>query len=498
MTVASLPVTTSGDLGPAELLACARGAAPRLAPDLVASLGRRRSEVLDALLGDHPVYGVTTGMGALTGVRLDAAGQGEQSRRLLVGRAVGGPPWLSREEARAVVAVRLRTFLSGDAGVSPELCSWLVTLLECDLVPAVPRSGSGAAGEIIPLAHAWGHLAGVGRLLDVDGSARDAGPLLASHTPPRLGAKEGVALLQGVPVATALSLLRASESAVLLRQWLRVAAAEIVLVGASRDPYLAATARGDDVLAALLDSLRALLGDQDEAPLRLQAPVSFRVVGPVLAHLARSIATLEDAVGRALTGVTDSPAWLADETTGGRFVGTAGFHGLDLAAACDGVRFAMVHAAEVGAARLHRLLDPAFTGLPAQLSADPGPQAGLVAVHKAAVGSLHAVSPAGFTAAGTHETSHGQEDVQTYALQAAERLRLSAQAAREVVACELLAVHQARLLAPGRPPGSERLSEAMRQVGDVLPAGADDRPWGRDLEALRDLLDRGWPDDPEG
>ena len=497
MTVTSLPVGAPHDLGPAELLACARGAAPRLAPDLVAVLGRRRSEVLDALLGDHPVYGVTTGMGALTGVRLDAAGQGEQSRRLLVGRAVGGPPWLARDEARAVVAVRLRTFLSGDAGVSPELCAWLVTLLEDDLVPAVPRSGSGAAGEIIPLAHAWGHLAGVGQLLDDDGSARDAGPLLASYAPPRLGAKEGVALLQGVPVATALSLLRAAEAAALLRQWLRVAAAEIVLVGASRDPYLADTARGDDVLAALLDSLRGLLGEESEAPLRLQAPVSFRVVGPVLAHLARSIATLEDAVGRALVGVTDSPAWLEEEA-GGRFVGTAGFHGLDLAAACDGVRFALVHAAEVGAARLHRLLDPAFTGLPAQLSADPGPQAGLVAIHKAAVGSLHALSPAGFTAAGTHETSHGQEDVQTYALQAAERLRLAVRSAREVVACELLAVHQARLLAPGRPTGSEGLVEALRQVADVLPAGTDDRPWGRDLAALRDLLDRGWPDDPEG
>ena len=184
----------------------------------------------------------------------------------------------------------------------------------------------------------------------------------------------------------------------------------------------------------------------------------------MLAHLARSIATLEDAVGRALAGVTDSPAWLEEEA-GGRFVGTAGFHGLDLAAACDGVRFALVHAAEVGAARLHRLLDPAFTGLPAQLSADPGPQAGLVAIHKAAVGSLHAVSPAGFTAAGTHETSHGQEDVQTYALQAAERLRLAVRSAREVVACELLAVHQARLLAPGRPTGSEGL------VGSAAPGG---------------------------
>ena len=199
---------------------------------------------------------------------------------------------------------------------------------------------------------------------------------------------------------------------------------------------------------------------------------------------------------RALEGVTDSPAWLVEET-GGRFVGTAGFHGLDLAAACDGVRFALVHASEVGVARLHRLLDPAFTGLPAQLSADPGPQAGLVAVHKAAAGTVHDLAPAAFTAVGTRETSHGQEDVQTYALAAAERLRTTVSAAREVVACELLAVHQARLLAPDRPTGSAGQSEAFHAVASVLPGGVDDRPWGRDLVVLRQLLARGWPGDPE-
>jgi histidine ammonia-lyase len=490
----TLTVSRPDDLGPSGVLACARGDAPELAPSLVEAVGRRRAQVLDALLGDHPVYGVTTGMGALTGVRLDAAAQAEQSRRLLVGRATGGPPWLDREEARAVVAVRLRTFLSGDAGVSPELCAWLVTLLEDDVVPAVPRSGSGAAGEIIPLAHAWGHLAGEGRLLDAGGQARPAAEVLAGRTPPSLGAKEGVALLQGTPVATALALLRAAEAERLLEQWLHVAAAEILLVGASRDPYLAATARGDDELGAVLARLREALGDKTEPPRHLQAPVSFRVIGPVLAHVSRSLAALRDAVGRALTGVTDSPAWL-DDGSGSRFVGTAGFHGLELAAACDGVRFALLHAAEVGAARLHRLLDPALTGLPAQLSADPGPQAGLVAVHKAAVGTLHAVSPAAFTAVGTRETSRGQEDVQTYALTAAERLRTTLDAARRVVASEVLAVHQGRLLASDRAWLPAGLSAELDRVAAVLPAGVDDRPWGEDLEVLRDLLESGWPED---
>ncbi|WP_432478258.1 aromatic amino acid lyase [Nocardioides sp. GXQ0305] len=488
----TVAVARPEDLGPAELLACAGGAAPVLAPPLVEAVGRRRREVLDALLGDHPVYGVTTGMGALTGVRLDAAAQAEQSRRLLVGRAVGGPPWLDRAEARAVVGCRLRTFLSGDAGVSPELCAWLVTLLEDDVVPAVPRSGSGAAGEIIPLAHAWGHLAGGGRLLDGRGHARPAAEVLAGRTPPALGAKEGVALLQGVPVATALALLRAAEADRLLGQWVRVAAAEILLVGATRDPYLAAAARADEVLGSVLDRLREMLGEETQPPLHLQAPVSFRVIGPVLAQLARSLQALRDAVDRALAGVTDSPAWLEDDA-GARFVGTAGFHGLELAAACDGVRFALLHAAEVGAARLHRLLDPAFTGLPAQLSADPGPQAGLVAVHKAAVGSLHAVSPATFTAVGTRETSRGQEDVQSYALTAAERLRTTLGAARRVVASELLAVHQGRLLAPQRQRGPAALREALDLVATVLPEGVEDRAWGEDLEVLDGLLVVGWP-----
>jgi histidine ammonia-lyase len=153
----------------------------------------------------------------------------------------------------------------------------------------------------------------------------------------------------------------------------------------------------------------------------------------------------------------------------------------------------VLHAAEVGASRLHRLLDPAFTGLPAQLSADPGPQAGLVAVHKRAVGEVHAQTPVAFTALGTHETSRGQEDVQSYAHEAVERLRPAVAAARTVVACELLAVHQAQALAPGRQPGSDELRAALSQVAEVVPGTTEDRVWGDDLTAITALLEAGWP-----
>ena len=112
-----------------------------------------------------PVYGVNTGMGALSGVRLTQAQQREHQHNLLLARATGGPPWLDEADARALVAVRLRTFLSGDAGVSAALCQRLAEVLGAGLVPAVPRTGVGCAGEIVPLAHAFGPLCGIGRVL---------------------------------------------------------------------------------------------------------------------------------------------------------------------------------------------------------------------------------------------------------------------------------------------------------------------------------------------
>jgi len=95
------------------------------------------------------------------------------------------------------------------------------------------------------------------------------------------------------------------------------------------------------------------------------------------------------------------------------------------------------------------------------------------------------------------ETSNGQEDVQAFALEAAERLRLALDAAEQVLACELLALHQARLLAPDRMAAARGdLPTLLDQVADVLPPGTADRPWGEDIERLRELLRTGWALDP--
>jgi histidine ammonia-lyase len=468
-------VEEPADLGPRQLT----GREPiELSPALLQRLQHTRYAVLAALGEGDPVYGVNTGMGAMSKRRLSEDEQRVHQRNLLLGRAAGGPPWLPPDEARAVAVARLRTFLTGDAGVSPELCLQLVALLNSGRVPAIPVGGAGSAGEIIPLAHAFGPLVGIGSILQPDGTI---GPAEGVLPPFELGPKEGIALLAGIPGATGRAWLQVGIARKLAEHLSLVAAGAIAVIGANRDPYNPLCGRGDGLLTAELERILQLAGPEPE-PRSLQAPVSFRVAGQVISHVGRTVGRLAEAVERALTGVTDSPAFVD-----GTFIGTAGFHGIDLAAHCDQLVAALTHAAEVSTARIHRLLDPAVTGLPAQLAHDPGPQAGLVTVHKRAVATCHYLRRLALPSAiGALETSNGQEDVQSFAWEAAGVLAEAVRLTREVTACELLAVHQAFALS--KRPVPVGLRDFLGAVADVVPAIETDRPFGEDLTRLLDRV----------
>ncbi|TCC43830.1 phenylalanine/histidine ammonia-lyase [Kribbella capetownensis] len=422
-----------------------------IAQPLLDRLAAIRADLLAALASGGAVYGVNTGMGNMSKRRLTEDEQRVHQRNLLLGRAVGGPPWLPPDEARAVLIGRLRTFLTGDAGVSVELIQQLVAMINSGQVPDIPAEGAGSAGEIIPLAHAF--------------SSVEVGP------------KEGISLLAGVPGATGRAALQVKRAHRLADHLTAVGAGAIAVIGANRAPYDPAVGRGDDVLAGQLARIRELAGPEPE-PRALQAPVSFRVAGHVVAHVRRSIGQLDEAVDRAFAGVTDSPAYLD-----GEFIGTAGFHGIDLTAYSDHLTAALAHAAEVSAARLHRLLDPAVTGLQAQLAHEPGPQAGLVAVHKRAVATTHLLHRLTLPSAiSTAETSNGQEDVQTFSWEAVGTLAEAIRLTREVTACELLAVHQAFALS--KRPIPVGLRDFHQAVADVVPPIEADRPFGQDLTRL--------------
>jgi histidine ammonia-lyase len=482
----AIVIAAPGDLDAGLIRRTAAGHRIELASALLAGVDRQCGAAREVLRSGDPVYGVNTGMGALSGVPLTGPEQLAHQRNLLLARATGGRPWLDAADARAVIAVRLRTFLSGDSGVSATLCQELVRLLESGVAPAIPRTGVGSAGEIIPLAHAFGPLVGIGHVLGRDGRVVPATEALRERGLGRyqLGPREGHALLAGVPGTTALCLMRLAEARTLEAAMEAAAALSIAAAGASRDPYEAACARGDDLLAGVLGRLRAAAGALPE-PRSLQAPVSFRVAGPVLAHVLRACEALAAATERALTGVTDSPAFLD-----GTFVGTAGFHGIDLAAHCDLLTAALAHAAEVSAARLHRLLDIRVTGLPAQLAARPGPDAGLVAVHKRAVGEVHALRRLAVPATiGLVETSGGQEDVQSFSWEAAEALRGAVHHTGVVTACELLAGYQACSLSQRAAP--DGCHQALSRLAGIVGPVGGDRPFGEDIERILGVLRTG-------
>ena len=470
-----------------------------LAPAALERVAAGQAGLAALLAGGARIYGVTTGAGWLASVDLGRDATGGHQRNLLLGRAVGGPPWLEAAEARALLVARLGNLISGHAGVGPELCRFLVDRVNDGFVPAVPRRGVGCAGEVIPLAHAFQTLVGAGLVIGPGGAVRDAGAALAERgaRPHRLQAKEGIALLAGSPVASALALARLRAAERLAAQLLASAAAAIDALAAPLDAYDEAVGRlaGDPLLEEVLADLRRATGGRGTGPgPGLQAPVSFRVAPQVLAQLRRTLGRLDEDVRRALVAVTDSPA-----VAGGRVVAGGGFHAVGLAAGMDTAAVALVQPAELAGQRLHRLLDSRFSGLPDQLSPAPGPVTGLVVVHKRAVGALHEARRLAVPASvGQADTSLGQEDAASYAPEAAEQLRRVGDLTREVVACELLAARQAWWLrrtggavgqarGAGPAPGLGPLAACLEDL--VAPVDRD-RPLGPDLARLVEALER--------
>ncbi len=443
-------------------------------PELLARVGENRARVLSAL-DDRPVYGVNTGMGRLAGVSVEASTA--HQRNLLIGRAVGGPPWLSAEEVRWLLLVRLRDLLAPEAGASPELAAFLVDRLNEGFTPAVPRTGLGSAGEIIPLAHAFQTFVGVGTVL-VDGVETPASEVLA--TPYELGPKEGATLIQGSPLAETLAAFALTEVRRLTDLQTLAAGIAIDVLGAPQAIYRPSLAGDDQVLRSVLLDLGELIHGSTVRPDVVQAPVSVRVAPRAIAHLTRVHGELGEASRRSVP--TDSPIFLD-----GEFVSTTGFHAVELGLRMDAVTAALAHLGEVSVQRMHRLLDERFSGLPAQLASTPGPQAGLVPLHKRAVGELHALRRLATPATlGSVETSAGQEDVQAFAWAAGNQLRDACARMFAITACELIAGSQARWLASGA--GSPQLRETYRWLASVVPPVVEDRSLGPEVSDLISVL----------
>ena len=467
----------------------------QVAPALLEAVDAARARMLAHLAAGAPAYGVTTGLGRLAGTTIAPERRAAFQRAILQRGAGHGPP-LPVAAVRGAMLLRLCGFLAGAAGVSAALCRCLADRLNDGWAPWVPSRGVGGAGEVIALGHLFQTLVGEGWVLE-DGVRTPAGVALARRgiAPYVPELKEGIALVDGAPVAPALAAALAGRARALSEYATLAGALAAALAGQSLRPYsprigaLKGDAGQQRVHARLME-LHAGARDWADRP---QGPVSFRVLPQVHGAFLDVLDHLDAQVARELRAVTDSPLFLAaegDEPEG--FYPSGNFHAQALSLLLDALAVAAVQLANLSEKRLHRLLDHRFSGLPDQLAAEPGRQSGLVLLHKAAIGfateNRLLAAPASVHPA---DTSGGQEDFQAHGLLAAEKLARILDNAELIVASELVAARQARHLG-GRalPP---RLEAAVERLAACVEPVGEDRGLGEDVERVLALMRSGRP-----
>ena len=450
---------------------------------------------VDAIVSEgRTAYGINTGFGLLARTRIDRDQLADLQRNLVLSHSTGTGPLLDDETVRLVLVLKVLSLARGHSGVRPEVIDALLALLEHDLLPCIPSKGSvGASGDLAPLAHLSAALIGTGSMRR-HGEIAEATEALAGVglQPLVLGPKEGLALLNGTQVSTALALrgLFAAE-----KVWAAAAATGALSVDAlmgSDTPFDARIheARGQ---RGQIDAARVYRGLMEDSSIRqshlhcdrVQDPYSLRcqpqVMGAALDLVRQSAATLHVEANAA----TDNPLIFPEE---GDVLSGGNFHAEPVAMAADVLALAIAEIGALSERRLALLIDPALSGLPAFLVENGGVNSGfmIVQVTAAALASENK-SLAHPACVDSLPTSANQEDHVSMATFAARRLGEMADNTRGIVACELLAAAQGVDFHRPQPtsPRLGRLHAALRERVDFFDA---DRYLAPDIEAARELL----------
>ncbi len=484
-------------LEPAQVVAVARhDVAVRLDDEARAAM-QASAAVLARLAGsEQPVYGISTGFGSLATVLIPGADREQLQRALIRSHAAGMGPAVEREVVRAMMLLRARTLAMGRSGARPLVAEAMLAMLNAGLVPVVPEHGSlGASGDLAPLAHCALALIGEGQVGCPDGSRRPAAQALADAgiEPVTLGAKEGLALINGTDGMLGMLVLACADLAQLLRV-ADIAAAMSVEALLGTDRAFAADLIALRPQPGQMDSaanLRSLLADSEivashrEGDPRVQDAYSLRCAPQVTGAARDTLAHAERVAAVELVSAIDNPMVLPD----GRVESCGNFHGAPLALVCD---FLAVAAADVGAIserRTDRLLDVVRShGLPAFLAEDPGVNSGMMLAHYAQAAMVAENRRlAGPASVDSLPTSAMQEDHVSMGWGAARKLRTSLANLGRILAVELAcAARGLDLRAPLRPaPGTAAALAAIRQRID---GPGPDREMAPELAIAEDIV----------
>ncbi|MFG3495196.1 histidine ammonia-lyase [Streptomyces sp. NPDC047928] len=489
-----------------DVIAVARGnARVELSQDAVDALTRAR-EIVDALAAKpEPVYGVSTGFGALATRHIGHDLRAQLQRNIVRSHAAGMGPRVEREVVRALMFLRLKTVASGHTGVRPQVAQTMADVLNAGITPVVHEYGSlGCSGDLAPLSHCALALMGEGDAEGPDGTVRPAAELLAEHgiAPVELREKEGLALLNGTDGMLGMLIMALDDLEQLYKSADITAALSLeALLGTEKvlAPELHAIRPHPGQAAAAANMLAVLKGSeltghyQEEAAPRVQDAYSVRCAPQVAGAGRDTLAHARLVAERELAAAVDNPVVLPGGTShpgeagsaGGRVESNGNFHGAPVAYALDFLAIAAADLGSIAERRTDRLLDKHRShGLPAFLADDPGVDSGLMIAQytqAALVSELKRLAvPASVDSI---PSSAMQEDHVSMGWSAARKLRTAVGNLNRIIAVELYAATRAIELRHGLTPApaSRAAVDALRAAGVQGPG--PDRFLAPDLEA---------------
>jgi len=455
----------------------------------------RSAAVVQAVIDrGETAYGINTGFGALARTRIKNDQLTELQRRLVLSHAAGTGDPLPDAIVRAILILKINGLARGFSGIRRSVIDALVALVNAEVYPRIPCKGSvGASGDLAPLAHMSATLLGIGEVSH-KGKVLSAveGLKIAGLKPIDLAAKEGLALLNGTQVSTALAATGLFAADDLLR-------AGLIAGAMSTDAALGSDAPFDPRIHAVrgqlgqIDAARALKALMEGSALRashidcdrVQDPYSLRCQPQVMGAALDQLRHAANIIARECNAVSDNPLVFADQ---GDIVSGGNFHAEPVALAADGIALAIAEIGAISERRTALLTDARMSNLPAFLSPDPGLNSGFMIAHvtAAALASENKMlaHPASVDSL---PTSANQEDHVSMATHGARRLHDMADNTAAIVGIELLAAAQGIEL---RKPvtTSPRLQKVLKLLREDTAFWDQDRLMAPEIEAAKRLV----------
>ncbi len=478
----------------------------QVALDASCRAGIRASAALvrQAAEGDAPVYGVNTGFGKLASTRIARDDLAVLQLKLLRSHAVGVGEPMDERVVRLILILKATSLARGFSGVREEVVDALIAMHNASVLPCIPCQGSvGASGDLAPLAHLCLPLIGEGEVFYQGQRMAAAQALaLAGLRPITLGAKEGLALINGTQVSTALALEALLATDRLFEAAVISGSLTLDAARGSDGPFdeRIHAVRGQsgqiDCAAAYRALTRgsAIRASHLQGDDRVQDPYCLRCQPQVMGACLDQMRHAAQVLVREANAVTDNPLVFASTATGraeGEIVSGGNFHAEPVALAADALALVIAEVGAITERRIAMLVDTVVSRLPPFLAAEPGLNSGFMIVHvTAAALASENKSMAHPASVDSLPTSANQEDHVSMATFAARRLTPMLHNSAHIVAIELLAAAQGiEFLRP--LTSSPAMEGVMQLVRGVSPAMMQDRSLAPDMAALQAMVLRG-------